>query len=124
MKMFSRFSAVFILPVIPNSSPWQETSYRNCLLNFMDELGFDELYRVLHRENNAFTFESKPLKLKSAIDLFLIAQSALKLNIKAAEMNYSIDHKAIALLSECGKVTTHFIAVRVRGNSTEPTCYI
>ena len=28
--------------------PWHETNYGNSLLNFMDELGRDDAYRVLH----------------------------------------------------------------------------
>ena len=39
--------------------PWQETSYRNSLLSFMDELGLVDIYRVLHPKKKAFTYESK-----------------------------------------------------------------
>lgn len=49
---------------------WQETSYRNSLLSFMDELGLVDVYRVLHPKKKAFTYESKSLKLKSRIDFF------------------------------------------------------
>ena len=78
--------------------PWHETSYRNSLLNFMDELGLVDAYRVQHSKKKNFTYESKSLKLKSRIDFFLIAQS-LKLNIRKAEIRASIapDHKAIFL---------------------------
>ena len=81
--------------------PWQETSYRNSLLSFMDELGLVDVYRVLHPKKKAFTYESKTLRLKSRIDFFLIAQS-LKLNIRTAEIRSSIapDHKAIYLSAE------------------------
>ena len=80
---------------------WQETSYRNYLLSFMDELGLVDVYRVLHPKKKAFTYESKSLKLKSSIDFFLIAQS-LKSNIRTAEIRSSIapDHKAIYLSVE------------------------
>ena len=50
--------------------PWQETSYRNSLLSFMDELGLVDVYRVLHPKKKAFTYESKTLRLKSRIDFF------------------------------------------------------
>ena len=75
-----------------------ETSYRNSLLNFMDELGLVDAYRVQHSKKKKCTYESKSLKLKSRIDFFLIAQS-LKLNIRKAEIRASIapDHKAIFL---------------------------
>ena len=81
--------------------PWHETNYRNSLLNFMDELGLDDAYRLLHPKKKAFTYESKSLKIKSRIDFFLIAQS-LKLNIRKAENRSSIapDHKAIFLSVE------------------------
>ena len=67
----------------------------------MDELGLVDVYRVLHPKKNAFTYESKTLRLKSRIDFFLIAQS-LKLNIRTAEIRSSIapDHKAIYLSVE------------------------
>jgi len=80
---------------------WQETSYRNSLHSFMDELGLVDVYRVVHPKKKAFTYESKSLKLKSRIDFFLIGQS-LKSNITTAEIRSSIapDHKAIYLSVE------------------------
>jgi len=84
---------------------WQEKSYRNSLLSFMDELGLVDAYRVVHPKKKAFTYESKSLKLKSRIDSFLIAQS-LKSNIRTAEIRSSIapDHKAIYLSVEINDV--------------------
>ena len=64
--------------------PWHETNYRNLLFNFMNVLGLDDAYRLLHLKKKAFTYKSKSLKIKSRIDFFLIAQS-LKLNIRKAE---------------------------------------
>ena len=66
---------------------WKETiQYRNSLLSFMDELGFVDVYRVLHPQKKALTYESKSLKLKS----------------RTAENRFSIasDHKAINLSVE------------------------
>ena len=66
---------------------WKETiQYRNSLLSFMDELGFVDVYRVLHPQKKALTYESKSLKLKS----------------RTAENRFSIasDHKAIYLSVE------------------------
>ena len=50
--------------------PWHETNYRNSLLNFMDELGLDDAYRLLHPKKKAFTYESKSLKIKAKIVFF------------------------------------------------------
>jgi len=54
----------------------------------MDELGLVDAYRVLHPKKTAFTYESKSLKLKSRIDVFLITQT-LKSNIRTAEIRSS-----------------------------------
>ena len=51
----------------------------------MDELGLADVHRVLHPKKKAFAYESKLLRLKFTIDVFLIAQS-LKLNIRTAGM--------------------------------------
>ena len=67
----------------------------------MEELGLADVYRVLHPQKKAFTYESKFLILKSSVDFFLIAQS-LKSNIRTAEIRFSVapDHKAIYLSVE------------------------
>ena len=85
--------------------PWFGTNYRNLLLHFMDELGLVDAYRALHPKRKVFTYESKPLKLKSRIDLFIISQS-LKPNVRKAEIRSSIapDHKAIFLSLEINDV--------------------
>ena len=54
---------------------WQETSYRNSLLSFMDELSLFDVYRVLYPKNKTVVYESTSLKLKSIIYFFLLALS-------------------------------------------------
>ena len=80
--------------------PWKETSYRNSIINLMEELGINliDAYRLKHSKTKAFTYESKPLKLKSRIDFFLVAQS-FQNNIHKVEIRISNapDHKAIFL---------------------------
>ena len=78
--------------------PWKETSYRNSVINLMKELGLIDVYRLKHRKIKAFTYESKPLKLKSRIDFFLTTQ-ALQNVVDKAEIRISNapDHKAIFL---------------------------
>ena len=64
----------------------------------MEELGLIDAYRLKHPKTKAFTYESKPLKLKSRIDFFLVAQS-FQNNINKVEIRISNapDHKAIFL---------------------------
>ena len=50
---------------------WRETNYRNSIIDIMEELDLVDIYRKLHPNTRAFTYESKSLKLKSRIDYFL-----------------------------------------------------
>ena len=78
--------------------PWKETSYRNSVINLMEELGLIDVYRLKHPKTKAFTHESKPLKLKSRIDFFLISR-VLQNAVNKVEIRISNapDHKAIFL---------------------------
>jgi len=61
----------------------------------MEELGIVDVFRELHPNKRAYTYESKALKLKSRIDFFLISHSFIS-NAEKAEVRSSIapDHKA------------------------------
>ena len=78
--------------------PWKETTYRNSIIDLMEELDLLDIYRVLHANTKSFTYETKNSKLKSRIDFFLISRT-LSVNVKRAEVRSSIapDHKAIFL---------------------------
>ena len=78
--------------------PWKETSCRNSVINLMEELGLIDVYRLKHPKTKAFTYESKPLKLKSRIDFFFITR-VLQNAVNKAEIRISNDpdHKAIFL---------------------------
>ena len=64
----------------------------------MEEIGLVDIYRLRHPKTKQFTYESKPLRLKSRIDFFLIT-SSLAAATKRCEIRPSIapDHKAIFL---------------------------
>ena len=81
--------------------PWKETTYRNSIVDLMEELNLVDIYRKLHPNTKAFTYESKSLKLKSRIDYFLVSDT-IAVNAKRAEIRPSIapDHKAIFLSFE------------------------
>ena len=80
---------------------WKETNYRNSIIALMGELDLVDIYRKLHPNTKAFTYESKSLKLKSRIDYFLVSNT-IAANAKRAEIRPSIapDHKAIFLSFE------------------------
>ena len=80
---------------------WRETNYRNSIIDIMEELDLVDIYRKLHPNTRAFTYESKSLKLKSRIDYFLVSNT-IAVNAKRAEIRPSIapDHKAIFLSFE------------------------
>ena len=84
--------------------PWRGTEYRNLVIDLMDEIGLVDIYRKLHPNLKAFTYESKSLKLKSRIDYFLIS-SKITTKVKRAEIRTSIapDHKATFLSFETGE---------------------
>ena len=74
---------------------WKETKYRNSLIHFIKEINLVDIYREMHPKNKSNTYESKPLKLKSRIEFFLIS-SKYKPDIIKVETRISIapDHKA------------------------------
>ena len=78
--------------------PWKETAYRNSIIDLMEELGLQDIYRKLHPNTKSFTYETKNLKLKSRIDFLLVSNSIVS-KVKRAEIRSSIapDHKAIFL---------------------------
>ena len=47
--------------------PWKETNYSNSIVDLMDELHVVDIYRKLHPNTKAFTYESKSLKFRSRI---------------------------------------------------------
>ena len=49
---------------------WKETKYRNSLLHFIKEINLGVIYGEIHPKNKSYTYESKPLKLKSSIVFF------------------------------------------------------
>jgi len=67
----------------------------------MEELDLVDIYRKLHPNTKAFTYESKSLKLNSRIDYFLVSNT-IAINAKRAEIQPSIapDLKAIFLSFE------------------------
>ena len=69
--------------------PWRATNYRNSLMNLMEELNLIDSYRQIHPTTKSFTYESKPLNLKSRIDSFLISRS-LSFCVKSTEIRTSI----------------------------------
>ena len=81
--------------------PWRETEYSNSIISLMKEFGLNDIYRKLHPNTRAFTYESKSLKLKSRIDYFLIS-NPMTVNVKNAEIRASIapDHRATFLSLE------------------------
>ena len=58
-----------------SGQPWKATNYRNFLVSLMDELNLIDIYRQIHPIAKSFSYESKPLNLKSRIDFFLISRS-------------------------------------------------
>ena len=80
---------------------WKETNFRNSIIALMGDLDLVDIYRKLHPNTKAFTYESKSLKLKSRIDYFLVSNT-IAANAKRAEFRPSIapDHKAIFLSFE------------------------
>ena len=75
---------------------WEETKYRNSLIHFIKEINL--VYREMHPKNKSNTYESKPLKLKSRRDFFLVS-GKYKPDITKVETRLSIaaDHKAVFL---------------------------
>ena len=78
--------------------PWKSTDYREAVVNLMDELNLVDIYRNLHPSIKSFTYESKPLNLKSRIDFILVSRP-IAVDAKSAEIRPSVasDHKATFL---------------------------
>ena len=78
--------------------PWKATNYRYSLVSLMDELNLIDIYRQIHPTTKSFSYESKPLNLKSRIDFFVISCS-LSSCVKNVEIRTSIeaDHKSVFL---------------------------
>jgi len=56
--------------------PWKATNYRNSLMNLMEEFNLIDTYRQINPTKKYFTYESKPLNLKSRIDFSLFLSGA------------------------------------------------
>ena len=80
--------------------PWKETTYRNFIIDRMEELDLLNIYRQFHADTKLFTYETKNSKLKSRIDFSSI--SPISYNVKRTEVCSSIapDHKAFSLVME------------------------
>ena len=78
--------------------PWKATNYRNALVSLMEEMNLVDVYRQLHPTTKSFTYESKPLKVRSRIDFFPIS-CPLSNHVRKTETRNSIapDHKSIYL---------------------------
>ena len=55
--------------------PWRPTTYRDYIIAMCEELDLIDILRKKKPKAKLFTYESKPLKMKSRIDYFLIANS-------------------------------------------------
>ena len=64
----------------------------------MDELNLIDIYRQIHPTTKSFSYESKPLNLKSRIDFFVISRS-ISSCVKSVHIRASIapDHKSVFL---------------------------
>ena len=80
---------------------WKETKYRNSLLHFIKEINLGVIYGEIHPKNKSYTFESKPLKLKSSIVFFVLISRKYKPDITKMETRLSVapDDKAVPLRS-------------------------
>ena len=74
--------------------PWKETTYRNSIIDLMEELDLLDIYRQFHADTKSFTYETKNSKLKSRIDFFLVSRP-ISYNVGA--LFHRPDHKAIFL---------------------------
>ena len=78
--------------------PWKETTYRNSIIDLMEELDLLDIYRQFHADTKLFTYETENSKLKSRIEFFLVSRP-ISYNVKRTEVRSFIapDHKAIFL---------------------------
>ena len=81
--------------------PWNETNYRNALVNLMKELNLTDIYLAIYPSTRTYANESKSLRFKSTIDFFLglVSKQFINDDVIKAETRTSIalDHKAIFL---------------------------
>ena len=61
--------------------PWKETTYRNSIIDLMEELDLLDIYTQFHADTKSFTYETKNSKLKSRIDFFLVSRP-ISYNVK------------------------------------------
>ena len=94
---------------------WRETNCRNSIIDIMEELDLVGIYRKLHPNTRAFTYESKSLKLKSRIDYFLVSNT-ITVNVKeprSDHLSHLTTEQSFCLLKSKGNLT----GARDRGNS-------
>jgi len=78
--------------------PWRPTTYCDYIIAMCEELDLIDILRKKKPNAKLFTYESKPLKMKSRIDYFLIANSMSHL-VSHVNIGISIalDHRAVRL---------------------------
>ena len=78
--------------------PWRPTTYRDYIIAMCEELDLIDILRKKKPNAKLFTYESKPLRMKSRIDDFLIANSMSHL-VSLVNIGTSIapDHRAVRL---------------------------
>ena len=78
--------------------PWRPTTYRDYIIAMCEELDLIDILRKKKPNAKLFTYESKPLRMKSRIDYFLIANSMSHL-VSHVNIGVSIapDHRAVKL---------------------------
>ena len=95
--------------------PWKETNYRNSIVDLMDELDLVHIYRKLHPNTKAFTYESKSFKLRSRIDYFLVSNT-IAVNAKGPRSDH-LSHLITKQFSCILKSKVNLRETRDRGNS-------
>ena len=77
---------------------WRPTTYRDYIIAICEELDLIDILRKKKPKAKLFTYESKPLKMKSRINYFLIANSMSHL-VSHVNIGISIapDHRAVRL---------------------------
>ena len=78
--------------------PWRPTTYRDYIFAMCEELNLIDILRRKKPTAKLFSYESKPLQMKSRIDYFLIANSMSHL-VSYVNIGISIapDHRAVRL---------------------------
>ena len=77
-------------------APWRSSVYSNLVSTTMEMFDLVDIQRVRHPKLRKFTYESKSLKVKSRIDIFLVAKN-FTLSVKSTGIYPAIapDHDAI-----------------------------